>query len=85
MIEDIKMLFKKTWLKFIITICIILYTISLIFLILNYYKILDSFYYYTVFGIASVLMIIYYLLVSINNEKDYEKKIKEKKNKKQIL
>lgn len=29
--EDIKMLFKKTWLKFIITICIILYTISLIF------------------------------------------------------
>lgn len=79
------MLFKKTWLKFIITICIILYTISLIFLILNYYKILDSFYYYTVFGIASVLMIIYYLLVSINNEKDYEKKIKEKKNKKQIL
>ena len=85
MIEDIKMLFKKTWLKFIVTICIILYTISLIFLILNYYKILDSFYYYTVFGIASVLMIIYYLLVSINNEKDYEKKIKEKKNKKQIL
>ena len=85
MIEDIKMLFKKTWLKFIITFCIILYTISLIFLILNYYKILDSFYYYTVFGIASVLMIIYNILVSINNEKDYEKKIKEEKTKKQIL
>lgn len=79
------MLFKKTWLKFVITICIILYTISLIFLILNYYKILDSFYYYTVFGVASVLMVIYNILVSINNEKDYEKKIKEEKTKKQIL
>lgn len=52
----------------------IVYNFIDFFLILNYYKILDSFYYYTVFGIASVLMIIYNILVSINIERDYEKK-----------